>query len=69
MSQLTEDYYKEKMYELELQLDELEHYRFLYSSALGTCKILKRALLIACNGDNVKVIECIDRTITEPENK
>jgi hypothetical protein len=35
---------------------------------LQMTKILKRALLIACNGDTVKVIECIDRTINEPEN-
>lgn len=31
-------------------------------------KVLKRALLIACNGDTVKAVECIDKTITEPEN-
>lgn len=32
-------------------------------------KVLKRALLIACDGDTMKAIQCIDRTITEPENK
>lgn len=32
-------------------------------------QVLKRALLIACDGDTMKATKCIDRTITEPENK
>lgn len=30
-------------------------------------RIFKKALLIACNGDNVKAIECVERAINEPE--
>lgn len=32
-------------------------------------QVLKRALLIACDGDTMKAVKCIDRTITELENK
>lgn len=56
----------QKMADLIYEKNELK-FKLNYSEIQN--KTLKRALLIACDGDTNKAVACIDRTITEPENK
>lgn len=56
--------FMDKIFELEHEKIEIEKHKDWHEQM---SKTLKRALLIACDGDTMKAVKCIDRTITEPE--